>query len=80
MPAWSVPGSHTAFLPHMRAWRVRMSWIVLLSAWPRCSAAVTFGGGMQMENASPGASGSALKASASVHFRPISASFSAGLY
>ena len=49
MPAWSVPGSQSTSLPSMRALRLRMSWMVLLSTWPMCSMPVTFGGGMTME-------------------------------
>src|SRR5579862_5687122 len=51
MPAWSVPGSQSTSLPSMRALRLRMSWIVLLSTCPMWSMPVTFGGGMTMENA-----------------------------
>ena len=48
MPAWSVPGSHSADLPSSRARRIRMSWIVLFSTWPIVSTPVTFGGGITM--------------------------------
>ena len=48
MPAWSVPGIQSVLQPCMRCKRMRMSWSVLLSAWPMCSAPVTFGGGMTM--------------------------------
>ena len=46
IPAWSVPGIQRASYPCIRFQRIRMSWIVLLSAWPRCRAPVTLGGGM----------------------------------
>ena len=44
--AWSVPGTQRAFLPSIRARRIRMSWIVLLSMCPIWSTPVTFGGGI----------------------------------
>ncbi len=50
MPAWSVPGCHSTSRPRIRSKRMRMSWMVLSSAWPRCSDPVTFGGGMTMVN------------------------------
>ena len=56
MPAWSMPGCHSTFLPRMRSKRTRMSCSVLLSAWPICSEPVTFGGGMTMVKASAPAS------------------------
>jgi hypothetical protein len=49
MPAWSVPRIHFARRPRMRLKRMRTSWIDPLSAWPMCSAPVTFGGGMAIE-------------------------------
>ena len=49
MPAWSVPGIHSVLKPCIRFRRIRMSCSVLFSAWPRCSAPVTFGGGMTMQ-------------------------------
>ena len=49
MPAWSVPGCQSTSLPRMRSKRTRMSWSVLLSAWPMWSEPVTFGGGMTIE-------------------------------
>ena len=58
MPAWSVPGSHSAALPRIRWKRISTSCRVLFSAWPMCSEPVTFGGGMTMANGS--ASGSSL--------------------
>jgi hypothetical protein len=33
----------------MRAWRISVSWIELLSACPMCSTPVTFGGGIAIE-------------------------------
>ncbi len=58
--AWSVPGIQQAFFPSSRAFRVRMSCIVLLSIWPMCSTPVTLGGGMTMLNGSR-SSGEAVK-------------------
>ena len=49
MPAWSVPGIHSVLKPCIRFMRIRMSCSVLFRACPRCSAPVTFGGGMTME-------------------------------
>ena len=49
MPAWSVPKIHLVLRPCMRARRIRVSWIDPFSAWPMCSAPVTFGGGMAIE-------------------------------
>ena len=49
IPAWSVPRIHFVLRPCMRAWRISASWIEPLSAWPMCSAPVTFGGGIAIE-------------------------------
>ena len=49
IPAWSVPGIQSTSYPCIRRQRIKMSWSVLFSAWPRCSAPVTFGGGMTMQ-------------------------------
>jgi hypothetical protein len=49
MPAWSVPRIHLVRLPRMRLWRISVSWMEPLSAWPMCSAPVTLGGGMAIE-------------------------------
>ena len=55
MPAWSVPRIHlSAFRPAIRCRRMSVSWIVPLSAWPMCSAPVTFGGGIAIEKFSSG--------------------------
>ena len=54
IPAWSVPRIHFARRPSPRAQRIRQSWIEPLSAWPMCSAPVTFGGGMAIEKFSAG--------------------------
>ena len=51
MPAWSVPGSQSTLNPLMRFQRMRMSWMVAVSAWPRCREPVTLGGGRTMEKA-----------------------------
>ena len=48
MPAWSVPGTHRVLKPRMRWYRVRLSMIVWLNAWPMCSVPVTLGGGNWM--------------------------------
>ena len=50
MPAWSVPGSQRQLKPLMRFQRMRMSWMVAVSAWPMCSEPVTLGGGRTMQN------------------------------
>ena len=53
MPAWSVPGTHSASVPAcMRAQRTITSCTVLLSPWPTWSTAVTLGGGMTSVNGS----------------------------
>src|SRR4051812_36842788 len=64
----------------MRCTRMRMSCSVLFSACPRCSAAVTLGGGMTMQYGSPGSVGSAWKARRSFHRRSISVSIDFGSY
>ena len=48
MPAWSVPGSHSARPPLMRRQRVRMSISVWLSMCPMCRRPVTLGGGSRI--------------------------------
>ena len=50
MPAWSVPGSQSTFLPFMRCQRIVMSTCAVSNMWPMCKAPVTFGGGMTKEN------------------------------
>ena len=44
--AWSVPGTQQAFLPCIRARRIRISWMVLFIICPMCKTPVTFGGGI----------------------------------
>ena len=47
-----VVGAEDPLRPLARAcgaWRIRQSWIESLSAWPMCSAPVTFGGGIAIE-------------------------------
>ena len=61
MPAWSMPGSHSASKPCIRLRRMIASWIVWSSAWPTCSDPVTFGGGMTMVNGSFSEAASAVK-------------------
>jgi hypothetical protein len=51
MPAWSVPGTQRVLKPLMRFQRMRMSWMVPVSAWPRCRLPVTLGGGSTMQKA-----------------------------
>jgi hypothetical protein len=51
MPAWSVPGSHSARRPCMRWKRTMQSCSVANMAWPMCSRPVTFGGGMAAHGA-----------------------------
>ena len=52
MPAWSYPGCQSVSKPRIRCQRISRSWIEPFSAWPMCSAPVTFGGGTQMTNVS----------------------------
>jgi hypothetical protein len=49
MPAWSVPGSHSALYPCMRRQRTSASCTTYI-ACPMCSDPVTFGGGIAIEN------------------------------
>ena len=67
MPAWSEPGSHSVGRPRMRATRAITSCRVTNMAWPMCSAPVTLGGGMAMQNGSPTAFGSGTKQPRSSH-------------
>ncbi len=46
MPAWSVPGSHSAARPRIRSNRISTSWMMLLSPCPTWRIAVTLGGGI----------------------------------
>src|SRR4051794_38857164 len=57
-----------------------MSCTVLFSAWPRCRAAVTFGGGMTMAYGVPGSVGSAWNERSSSHTRYASDSTAEGSY
>src|SRR3546814_1859747 len=50
MPALSMPTTHSASLPRRRSERTSTSCNVLSSAWPMCSAPVTFGGGLTIVN------------------------------
>ena len=72
MPAWSVPGCHSAARPCMRRQRVRMSIRVSWKAWPMCSEPVTFGGGSMTHQGRPSAAGA--KAPAASQRRAQSAS------
>ena len=49
IPAWSVPKIHLVRMACIRRLRISTSWIDPLSAWPMCSAPVTFGGGTAIE-------------------------------
>src|SRR3989338_10775789 len=49
IPAWSVPGIHKDSSPFIRWYLMRISWIVLLRAWPICRIPVTLGGGITMQ-------------------------------
>ncbi len=49
MLAWSVPRIHSVLRPCIRRIRTIASCIAPLSAWPMCSAPVTFGGGIATE-------------------------------
>ena len=62
MPAWSVPGIHSASRPCMRRYRTRTSCNVLFSACPICRLPVTLGGGMTMVKGAASRAGSAPKA------------------
>jgi len=64
MPAWSVPGCHSASRPCMRRQRISTSWSVLSSAWPICRLPVTLGGGIMMVKGLAGDAGFAEKAPA----------------
>ena len=66
IPAWSVPGCHSTFRPCIRFRRISESCTVPFSAWPMCREPVTFGGGNAMQYGSPGSSGSASNACASI--------------
>jgi hypothetical protein len=59
IPAWSYPGCQSALKPRMRCQRMRTSWIEPFSAWPMCSAPVTFGGGTTITYGGLGDAGSA---------------------
>mmetsp|Transcript_5126 Transcript_5126/g.18346 ORF Transcript_5126/g.18346 Transcript_5126/m.18346 type:complete len:327 (+) Transcript_5126:2424-3404(+) len=50
IPAWSVPGTHSASYPDIRRHRTIVSWMLFVSAWPMCKAPVTFGGGITTTN------------------------------
>lgn len=67
IPAWSVPGTHSALRPFMRWKRMIESWMALVRAWPMCRAPVTFGGGMTMTKGSLSESISGLKKPHSCH-------------
>ena len=49
IPAWSVPSAQSVLRPRIRLSRASESWIAPFSAWPMCSAPVTFGGGIAIE-------------------------------
>ena len=49
MPAWSMPGIHSALKPLMRFQRMSASSRVAVRAWPRCRLPVTLGGGRMMQ-------------------------------
>ncbi len=66
IPAWSVPGSHSASRPRIRSNRIRTSCSVLLSPWPMWSTEVTLGGGMTMTYGSRSDSGEAVNTPASI--------------
>ena len=62
MPAWSVPGCHSASRPCIRRQRTRVSWMVMVSAWPICRLPVTLGGGIMTVKGAALLAGSAAKA------------------
>ena len=67
MLAWSMPGSHSASKPRIRARRVSASIIDCSRACPRCRLPVTFGGGITIENGGLSLVGSAVKYPRSTH-------------
>ncbi len=62
MPAWSVPGCHSASRPCIRRQRISTSCTVKVSAWPMCRLPVTFGGGIMIVKGRAGEDGSQPKA------------------
>ncbi len=74
MPAWSVPGCHSASRPCMRRQRISASCSVMVSAWPTCRLPVTLGGGIMMVNGSAPPSGRAANAPSRSHasYRAVS--------
>ena len=60
IPAWSVPGIHSTLYPRILCHRDSRSCTATVSAWPRWSEPVTFGGGRQIENFGRLSSGSEL--------------------
>ena len=62
MPAWSVPGCHSASRPCIRRQRISVSCTVKVSACPMCRLPVTFGGGIMMVKGCAGDVGSAANA------------------
>ena len=61
MPAWSMPGSHRASKPCMRARRISVSSMPRPRAWPTCRRPVTLGGGITMQYGGFPEVGSAVK-------------------
>ena len=49
IPAWSVPSDPLRAPPQHPVVADQASWTEPLSAWPMCSAPVTFGGGTAIE-------------------------------
>ena len=62
MPAWSVPGCHSASRPCIRRQRISASCSVKVSACPMCRLPVTLGGGIMMVKGCAGLSGWQAKA------------------
>ena len=77
--AWSVPGTQRAFFPSIRARRIKISWMVLLSIWPIWSTPVTLGGGITIVYGSR-SSGVDLNKSCFIQYSYHLPSTSSGLY
>src|SRR5205807_1774040 len=80
IPAWSVPGSHSASRPRMRSKRINTSWITLLRPCPVWRIAVMLGGGMTITYGSRDESARAVNTPRSCQRRYSGASPSCGSY
>src|SRR5256886_746012 len=80
IPAWSVPGSHSASRPRIRSKRINTSWITLLRPCPVWRIAVMLGGGMTITYGSRDESARAVNTPCSCQRRYSGASTSCGSY